>query len=508
MKTQIFFVLSLILSMISFAQVEFEKKNGLVSSKAYSKKIATDFNYLILGENSPQQGISATLNDAKSNIKLSGLLYARSSGVLSVEADLSSSNGIYFFDQEKGSEKGKITFNYYRPIKRWSEYYKVDDLTKVTANLQILDLITKTKNEYEGLRKLMDSINIHNKNNESINIYEKDDGADDAYKVLREIIDKYINSIDSKGFDRIKEEKIDEAPYFIKEKATDFKQNKPTSSDEIIEINNGKNSKIIIENGNGLKLTKLLQDYAAKREFIIKRLEDSINKIELKTVEAQWAGNHIFFVGINPFYERQSFNRFTYDSTQTFQKMFVKERGNTYGLTFSLNYSLEKGKGSRNIYKPESLFLRLSASVSRTSNISSFKNSTLDITTPVGNDVNGNPVTFTNTDSAFIGDSIYEFGFGRKFVFDAYYYPFSLPVGIFGILGYELIVFNRNSLIDDKELYPMRLGMLFSLANKEKNKPLITIQAFIDRTDLNLSPNSEDNDLRFGLGIGLPINFN
>ncbi|PZW39033.1 hypothetical protein LX95_02173 [Mesonia algae] len=52
----------------------------------------------------------------------------------------------------------------------------------------------------------------------------------------------------------------------------------------------------------------------------------------------------------------------------------------------------------------------------------------------------------------------------------------------------------------------MRLGILFNLKNKEKDKPLVTIQTFLDRADLSLSPNGKDNDLRFGLGIGLPIN--
>ena len=113
---------------------------------------------------------------------------------------------------------------------------------------------------------------------------------------------------------------------------------------------------------------------------------------------------------------------------------------------------------------------------------------------------------FTKDDAAFIGDSRYEYGTSNSVKLETYYYPFNIPIGLFGILSYEYINFSRLKDVQDKELSPMRLGVLFNLKNKEKDKPLVTIQAFLDRTDLSLSPNGRDNDLRFGLGVGLPIN--
>ena len=489
-------ILLIVLSPICHSQVKFENKLGLVSNLAYNKKITKDFNYLLLGENSPQQGISTTLNDKKSNIKISGLLYSGNSGVLTMEADLSASNGIYYFDQEKGSEQGRVTLNYFKSFKRWSEFNKIDDLTKTTANLEILDLITKTKNEYEGLRELMQLIVIYDDKLQQINPIKEDLNEDKILEVLRKITEKHINSDDSKGFYKLKKEKMDTKPYI-----------KIGEGDRVVINPKGNTKEVILNKGGNLKIVKILKDYNAKRKFIIKQLEDSIHKIELAAVKTKWAGNHILFWGVSSFYERQGFKRFTYNTNQEFNDMFTQERGNVYGLRLSLNYSLEKGEGSRNIYKPESLFVRLSATLSRASNISNFKNSTLDITTPLGNDVNGNPISFTNIDNAFIGDATYEYGFGRAFSLETYYYPFSIPVGIFGILGYQRINFNRTSIIDDKEIYPFRGGVLFSLTNKEKNKPKVTIQAFVDRTDLNLSANGDDQDLRFGLGVGLPFNF-
>ncbi|WP_157614215.1 hypothetical protein [Pseudotamlana agarivorans] len=466
-----------------------------MSPEAYSKKISEDFNYLLLGENSPNQGISAILNDDKSSLKINGLLYTGKYGVLNIEADLKASNGIYFFDQENGSEQGKITFNYYKPVIRWSEFYSINDFTKANIKLQTLELITQAKSDFEGLEELVKEVlgeEVKEDNNAII-------------KKLKKLSEKYINEDDAIGFHKLEERKFDKSSYYLKSGEPSEKTEKEATQ---IIIKDGIDSKkdLIIKNKDKKNITKILRDYAAKKKFILRKLEDSINKLELESVKSQWAGNHIIFMGVSPFYERQSFKRFLYDNSKTFSDMFTNERGNVYGITLSLNYSLEKGKGSRNIYKPKSLFLRLSTSLNRASNITNFKSSTLDISTPIGNDVNGNPIEFTNSDKAFIGDSEYEYGFGSTFSFEAYYYPFPVSVGVFGRIAYNNIKFNKGSVLDDIEEYPMRLGMLFSLKNKEGKKPLITIQAFLDRTDLNLSPNGTDNDLRFGLGIGLPIN--
>lgn len=506
-NTLLFKFTFLLFTTITFGQIEIKEYPGLVSPEAYSKKISEDFNYLLLGENSPQQGISATLNDKKSNIKINGLLYSGNKGVISIEADLAASNGIYFFDQENGSEQGKITFNYYKPLRRWSEFYSINDFTKANIKLQTLDLITEAKSDYEGLRKLVEEILGNEMKEDKVAVIEK----------LKKLSEKYINPDDAIGFHKLENREFDKSSYYIKSsvaviesetKKVEITGNEAKKVTPLIIINNGMDSKkhLEIHNKDNKKITKILKDYAAKKKYILKKLEDSINKLELESVKSQWAGNHIIFLGISPNYERQSFKRFSYDNSQSFSDMFTTERGNVYGVTLSLNYSLESGEGTRNIYKPESLFLRLSSSLKRASNISNFKNSTLDISTPLGNDVNGNPIQFTNTDQAFIGDSVYEFGFGSAFTFEAYYYPFPIPMGLFGRVGYENVKFNKGSLLDNIEKYPMRLGLLFSIKNKEKNKPVVTIQTFLDRTDLNLSPNGDDKDLRFGLGIGLPIN--
>lgn len=492
MRNYLYYLATFLLTTICNAQVEFEKKDILISPSAYNKKIATDFNYLILGENSPQQGISATLNEKKSNIKINGLLYAGLSGVFTIEADLAASNGIYFFDQENGSEQGRITLNYYRRLISFSKYKDVEDKDRAYINLQIVDLLSKTKTKYDKLLKFLKTVKFNDRTGVSLKEEEK------IYKQLRLIASNYINENQKLGYDELPETAFDVEEYL-----------NPTMSNDSGGNQKGKGGirDIKIENEGNFNLIKLIKDYDAINDFILTKLEDSINKIELQKTEKQWTYNHTFFYGISPYYERQSFKRFTYNDTQTFNQMFDRVRGDIYGVNLSINYSLEKGQGNQSKFKPESIFTRLSISLNRTSNISNFRNSTLETSSTFGNDVNGNPVIFTNSDNAFVGDDRYEYGFGSRFTWEAYIYPIKAPIGIFGIVGYEKNNFSSRSTADDKELYPIRIGLLFSLANKNNKKPNITIQAFLDRTDLNLSPNGNDDDLRFGLGIGLPINF-
>lgn len=470
-----------------------KEKKGLISPSAYSEKISKDFNYLLLGENSPQQGISAVVDEKKTNIKISGLLYSGNKGVLSIEADLTSSNGIFFFDQEKGSEQGKITFNYYKKLYSYSEFYPEQSIDEVTSRLEILEMLHKAKSDYLGLRKLIKDLNLGD-------LLEKEE-EDKAIKELKKLIASYINTQEVDGYNLLKPRKFNDKPYKLEKTGVKIKLKAISQQDKT-----KPKTDLDLDNSAKINASKVLVDYKSKRKTILKGLKDSIISTELKNADTQWAGNHILFLGISPFYERQGLKRFSYDNSKSFADMFTSEKGNVYGITLSLNYNLEKGEASKNKYKPENLFLRLSTSLGRASNFSNFKNSTLNLTTPLGNDLNGNPVIFTNSDTAFLGDSGFEYGFSSSFSLEAFYYPFKVPVGVFGRIGYENIRFNRGSTLDNIEMYPMRLGLLFSLKNKEKDKPILTIQTFVDRTDLNLDPSQPDNDLRFGIGIGLPIN--
>lgn len=486
--TYIFLVIFFFISKIT-SQIIIDDGNnkGLISTRAYNKKITEDFSYLLLGENSPQQGISASFNESKSNIKINGLLFSGIQGILTVEADLAASNGVYFFDKEEGSEQGKVTFNYYKPIRSFSKFKPISSITRANMKFQTLSLLTKALSDYEMLKNKI-------KNNTKGILLDKDSAL--IVGRIQKLSKQYINKTEKYAFEEFKKIKYD----YEKKGLEELKVTVPI----ILKVEKGEEIKV--NKTAKINVGHLLAEYKKIKKYILGELEEKINTVELENAESQWTGNHIFFLGISPFYERESFKRFQYDISKSFGEMFSKERGNIFGVTLSLSWSYEKGKGATNKLAAERSFVRLSTTLKRASNISNFRTSTLDITGPIGNDVNGNPISFSGSDKAFIGDSVYEHGFGRAINLEAYYYPFKLPVGVFGKIGYQKITFNKGSILNDQERIPMRLGMLFNLKGKEKNKTIVTIQTFMDRTNLNLAPNGNDKGLRFGLGIGLPIN--
>ena len=54
------------------------------------------------------------------------------------------------------------------------------------------------------------------------------------------------------------------------------------------------------------------------------------------------------------------------------------------------------------------------------------------------------------------------------------------------------------------------MGLLLNLKSNDKTKNIITLQVFVDRSDLKKSPtpkvNPDEDDWRFGFKVGLPIN--
>lgn len=490
--------LTLVLSVSSLSFFEIQAQNQLileepeqlVSAAAYNKMVSQNFSYLLLSENSPQQGISATVNDKGSNLKINGLLYNGAPGVVTMEADLTSTNGVYFFDEEKGGQQAKISFNYYRSLLSLSKYNKPNYLKNSTNRLAILEAILEAKNKHDKYYDLLTDPNITSTNFSGLQ-KDIDTSHIQINEKLRALTARYINDQEVEGFDALLSREVD------------TKELKLTNTETLSLEEKLKTHKITT---NQYNISKLLSAYKTNENYILNKLEEELIDLELKSAESQWTSKHNTFIGITPFYKRESFRRFNLDPTQSFSNMFTDTKGDLYGITFSINYNYERKKNYGFKLFPHRFFIKASTSAGRASNISSFSNSTLNFTQSLGTDVNGNPIIFTKDDAAFIGDASYEYGTSNSFKLETYYYPFNIPIGLFGIISYEYINFSRLKDVKDKELSPMRLGILFNLKNKEKDKPLVTIQTFLDRTDLSLSPNGRDNDLRFGLGIGLPIN--
>lgn len=474
-------------SIFSFAQetttIEYSDDGNLVSGEAFKEFINNKFSYLLLGENSPQQGVSTTLKDDGTNIKINGTFLKKGTSIFTLEADLTTTEGIYFFDDDKGSKKARIGINWFRNIHSTSGYYKQDENEKQYIALKIFELITTADSKDRKLIELIKETNLSRDKKNDAKILKKINSLKTRYNIS----DNATISIDTDKYKKTPTKNI-----ILKRKP------KISKTDTIQEI--------AIDSTNKYNITLLLEDYLKNRESIIDSLEKQIIKLELDQAKDNWGSQRIWFFGLKPYYQRESFRRFQYDETIPFTKMFNDQRGDVYGFESSLNFSFQRSaKGNK--YIPHRIFTRLRFGANRTSNVSSFKNSTLGLTTELGNDSEGNPITFTNADSAFIGDKTYEYGVGTSFNFDIYIFPSKdIPIGVFAELGYEYINFSRYKPVSDKEISPLRAGLLFNINNK-KDKSVVTLRAFFDRTDLSLSPKGKDKDLKFGFGLGLPFNF-
>ncbi|WP_163517953.1 hypothetical protein [Gelidibacter japonicus] len=476
-KLYSFLFLVLSWSAVGTAQMVITEQEDLVSSGAFTDMVSKNFNYLILGENSPQQGGSLTLNETKTNLKLNGLLWSGTYNILTLETDFGASEGFYFFDEEKGSKTSKVGVNWFTQINSWSSYRTPNKQNQEYTLLKISDLISLQISTYKELKKIL---------------------TDKVYldsELITKVEDK-INKLKTQYH-------IDNEATHIVDLAS-YKKN-PTNLVTITYKDEDQKTVIKTISDPTYNIALVFEDYLKKTEYILKTLEKDVQAIENEKSMDSWMGHHVVFLGFKGFYKRESFRTFAYDSTKVFDKMFDDIRGDVYGLDFSFNYHYKKGESGWWGW-PKTFFGRGVISGHRASNITDFKSKKINLSTPLGMDNSGNPIITTSDDNAFIGQNSYAYGFSTAIDFDIYYFPIEFPIGLFAEVRYEYINYSSSKDIDDKELSPLRVGFLYNLKNKEKDKPFLTVTLFMDRTDLSLSPNGVDNDLRFGLGVGLPVN--
>ena len=472
-----------------------------VTPKTYNKIIGESFSYLLLGENSPTTGISTTLKEDGTNIKISGNLMAKKWGILSVEADLSADNGIYFIDQEEGSEQGKFTLNFNTRIGyKISSYSEKNQRNIISKNLKILDKITRAKSKYLGLKAILNSMKEQDRSLKSLmhSIQDNNDNQENSQKrddnkyeeKLKELVKYYIND-EGSTYNQVLKSLFDESEYKLKEKHKGY---------NTVYL---RNTELTIP--KDYDYVKVLEDFNEVCNYIEKDLEEDIAQIETENIGPRMAATHIWFLGISPYYERETATSFELDGTKKFSDMLTDNKGDLYGLKVSINYSMQKNKGSKNWIKPELFFGRISLSTGRTSNISSLRNKNLTLSSSLGSDIDGDTIYYSNVRKAYIGDKPYEYGSSYKLGMEAYCYPVR-PIKWFGLFirtGYEHIDFSS---MEDKKLTPFRTGALFNIKNSDAKKPSLIIQAFLDWRDINLDTGEESEDPRFGIGIGMPIN--
>ena len=139
--------------------------DNLVSDYTFNKLVFQDLNFLILGENSPSQGLSSTLNETGSEFTLSGLVKSFNSSFVTAEGTFSATNGAYFIDDNGGSKSSKFSLNYFQSFKGSRKYnlVKADDDVKralIISELEKQNVIRNLVYDYEMITFIMTKVNI------------------------------------------------------------------------------------------------------------------------------------------------------------------------------------------------------------------------------------------------------------------------------------------------------------------------------------------------------------
>lgn len=241
----------------------------------------------------------------------------------------------------------------------------------------------------------------------------------------------------------------------------------------------------------GFKLQKFLKDY----QDAYSKMENYItenNKLEIVTFKNYWTGHRSWYLGVSPFYERQGFDIYNPNlpTITSFKDRFNAIKSDLYGFNLSLNHvRLLKNNGY--------YIARLLSGIGRSNNFTEYDKNDYSYTSS-SQDINGVPIEVVKTKTGYINreNRNYQYGIFTSTNLELYFSPFPI-VGVFGKIGY----FKSDALLK-QEAYPFETGILINLKSKEK-KNIVAVQLFMSRMNLNVHP---DDDMNFGLKVGLPIN--
>ena len=532
------------------------KANNLVSPYTFNKLVFQDLNFLILGDNSPSQGLSSTLNKTGSEFSVSGLVTSFGQNFITAEGTFAATDGVYFIDDDGGSKSAKISLNFYRSFWGSRKYNLVKDDKDVQralifSELEKQEFIRSLFYDYEMTKYLMSKTNVPfntaaaEKTNTDFSIsiekldYTISSDLNPEKQIATFIATKKLTGTKEKYNAFIIEDKSDDTAVEIKINdinpvagTTQVKDPTKTFSEfsgnvttlKNLDATKGKNDQayklsgtIQSENNNTadmdkqliidpIKLARLYESTLTKMDSVT----FSLSKKELKNAEQHWNSKQLWYWGANLSYERERLTTYQFMDGVSFGDLFNDQDGNLYNVGAQLAWywqSSAKKTSSKNIFRriTNLFYTRLKGSLGQGSNLSSFNEFTY-ITTPTVVDTQGDDAIITqNSKKAFGSTSIYiDNGFKSAISAEVYWFPIN-GYGLFGELGYTNLNFD-DDISGDTERYNLRAGILFNLKAKDKTKNLLTLQIFADRSDLDLSPNGEDANLRFGVKVGLPIN--
>ncbi len=468
------------------------KSNIQVSKDAFKRLIFNDLNFLILGDDSPKQGISYEYEKDNSNLKLSAYLGKLNQSFVTVDGDFATGEGIYFFNSGKlGGSRAKVTLN----------WFILSDLF-FNNNRQFDYLITEdlTTQKYEVNEKRASSYfsNQYAQTDYIINLYIK-------YKTLSEellksnfpyaeVIEKNMDSLREK----LKDYNVDpvtlEETYDLK----DYKNDKnAVLKGKFEDSDNSSRTTNITVKTEGINLSKVYQDIKIL-ESEIDTLDTYLMNMELEQNEDIWNSKNVFYFGISPYYERQSKEIYTsqfHENNLNYE--FNTVRRDVFGINVNYNYFRQLKTTFIN-----RTFVRINLELGRSTNFEDIKLSNINITDSLGTSAN-KLVTQTLEKKAYTGDLPFAYAFKKGVSLDAYLWIVE-NFGVFAKLGYNSLDFQVNSL--DNSKIPFQTGIMFDVNRHDNKGKLAVIQAFIDRGDVTVAPENNKEELRFGFKIGIPVN--
>ena len=466
--------------------------NKQVRDTAFRQLLFNDLNFLILGDESPQKGISYEYAKDKSSLKLSGYLGKISQSFLTVDGDFKTDEGLFFFnDGDLGGTQAKVTLNFFflsdlffNNNRRFPELInKNNELSEKRAGASILtdytkiDFVIDLYVKYEALFNLLEKTNYPYKET-----YKKK-----VKKLKSKLVELGIDPTTIKH-------SYDTKDYVNKEEyQTQIRSNFEDNSDE----DNPQQDKIDFVS-NQLDISKIVSE-VKDVESKIDSIDHKLIKLELDINKDVWNSKHLFYFGVSPYYERQSkefFNSKLENDTLTYA--FDNLKRDVYGVNLNYNYFRQ----SKSNYFSRSYF-RANIEFARSSNYSDLTLSTIRKEDPLGTGENQEALYKIKDKKAYTGDMPFEYSFKAGLSIDAYVW-LKEDFGVFGNIGYNKFNFDTNTL--DKETVPLRAGLMLDINRADKKGKIAVIQAFIDRRDITVAPDGENEELRFGFKIGIPIN--
>lgn len=491
------------------------KSNKLVSNYSFNKLIFEDLSHLLFDGSAPTEGIEATFDEDKSKISLSGNLGDFYSGFLTVKGDFSTTDdGVYFIDENNGSKNAKLTLNYYRPF--WGKRSYDSPMTNAKTQRAFYSiekskqlLIGKTIKNFYYTKTLLKDAGFFNSEN-----------VTDANKFDKRLIEKFDKALKKLGYcidhTKINKELLEISSDYIKEKKLSGnnkdnifkisigKKPKSDDDDDIKDVNIPKSqekseiiSKIDID-----KVISLYETTISTMDSIASKLVTEENKL----AQPIWNSKQFSFVGVSPSYEREEIaNIFIPNEALSFDENFTNGTQDLYGLEGQFGFFYQAKKAHRKNWYTKMLFARATAKVGKGSNRSEFKKRTYNFPATNISTIGTDNITSPNTKEGNYNKIGNTYNTGNLFALsiESYWFPHE-RYGIFSQLGYDNLNFDDGD-GKDIDIYSLRLGIVINIKSKEKN--FATLQLFADRSDLSKSPNSKDEDLRFGFKVGVPFSF-